>query len=318
MGAEQTISKCAVLLTVYNGRQYLEEQMKSILNQTDVQVTVFASSDISNDGSEALLDKLAAIDERIVILPHGMKFGGAARNFFRLIRDVDLSRFDYISFADQDDIWHVDKLIKAVTILKKSDHDGYSSNVMAFWPNGKRKLIHKAQPQSQWDFIFEAAGPGCTYVMSRKLMQAIKQCMQENWEALQSVSLHDWFCYAFARANGYKWHIDAEPSMLYRQHGKNQVGVNFGLKAYIYRLKKMTNGWWLSQANLIASLIGMRENPFVKSWTRLGRLDLLRLAGKAFQCRRNVQEKFVFLLMCLILAITGQQEKINNLNTNRY
>lgn len=308
MSPDHGVPNCAVLLTVYNGVLYLEEQLVSILNQTDVEVTVFVSADVSTDGSEALLDKLALENSRIVLLPHGIKFGGAARNFFRLIRDVDLTGFDYVAFADQDDIWHQNKLSRAVSLLQASAYDGYSSNVTAFWPDGRRKLIHKAQPQTRWDFIFEAAGPGCTYVMSGALMGAIKKGMMKHWDALQSVSLHDWFCYAFARANGYQWYIDPEPSMLYRQHDKNQVGVNFGFKAYLHRLKKMNNGWWLSQANLIAHLVGLGDDPFVKSWYRLGRPQLLRLAANAFRCRRNFKEKLVFLSACLAFAVIGQRK----------
>lgn len=46
---------------------------------------------------------------------------------------------------------------------------GYSSNVTAFWPANKRKLVSKAQPQRTSDFMFEAAGPGCTYLLQGSL-----------------------------------------------------------------------------------------------------------------------------------------------------
>ena len=97
--------KIAVCLAAFNGTHWLTEQLDSILAQTGVAVTVFVSVDVSNDGTEDWVDVRAQADSRIVVLPHGENFGGAARNFFRILREVDLSKFDYVSFADQDDIW---------------------------------------------------------------------------------------------------------------------------------------------------------------------------------------------------------------------
>src|SRR5690606_1482765 len=130
--------------------------------------------------------------------------------------------------SDQDDIWFEDKLARAIGILRRSGSVAYSSNVIAFWPSGRRMLIKKSQPQKKWDFLFEAAGPGCTYVMQADFCTALQQCVCVQWDSVQTVFLHDWFTYAFARANGYQWIIDDKPSMLYRQHADNQVGVNEG------------------------------------------------------------------------------------------
>jgi len=299
------LPKCAVLLAVYNGMHYLREQVETILNQQDVSVTLFVSVDLSTDGSLDWFFDLSELDTRVIVLPYGEKFGGAARNFFRLIRDVDFKSFDYVAFADQDDHWYLDKLSRAIHIMSTSGYDAYSGNVIAFWADGKRLLINKAQPQRRWDYIFEAAGPGCTYVMSVNLINAIKTHMMKVWDLLQEVSLHDWFCYAFARANGFKWYIDDQPSMLYRQHANNQVGVNLGLKAYANRFKKIKNGWWLTQALLIAELVGVSQSRFIQSWLRLRRSDLFRLSLQAFQCRRRLQEQIFFFFVCLLLCFTG-------------
>jgi len=96
--------KVAILLAIFNGVQYLQEQLESILNQEHVAVEVFVSVDASSDGSEQWIEEKALSDVRIHILSHGQRFGGAAPNFFRLIREIDFSSFDYVSLADQDDI----------------------------------------------------------------------------------------------------------------------------------------------------------------------------------------------------------------------
>jgi rhamnosyltransferase len=299
--------KVAVCLAAFNGLRWIEEQLDSILAQSLIDVTVFISVDRSSDGTEQWVDRRALEDPRIVVLPHGERFGGAGRNFFRLLRDVDFSGFDYVSFADQDDYWFETKLARADEVLQRTGADAYSSNVIAFWPSGRRLLIDKSQPQKRWDFLFEAAGPGCTYVMKVVFVQALQSRLQEEWARVQQVSLHDWFAYAFARANGYRWVIDDQPGMLYRQHGGNQVGVNDGWQALLRRARKIWDGWWLGQAVLIAQLAGMEDDSFVQSWRFPSRLSALRLAFHARECRRRPREQMLFALSCLTLVIAGSR-----------
>jgi rhamnosyltransferase len=299
--------KIAVLLAAYNGRCWLQPQVDSILSQKGVDVTVFASVDSSTDGTECWFDQLASQDSRVIALPHGQRFGGAAPNFFRLIRDVDLEPFDYVSFTDQDDIWHLDKLKRATEHLVSREVDAYSSSVTAFWPSGKETLVRKSQPQRKWDYLFEAAGPGCTYVIKKTLMLEIKDCVCANWERVQEVHLHDWFCYAYARAQGYHWYIDPQPGMLYRQHEENQIGVNNGLKAFIYRFKEIVSGGAIEQSALIAKLVGDGNSGFVKMWSNFKRGGFLRLSLSFNECRRKKQDRLLFLCACLFMAAFGKR-----------
>ena len=90
----------AVCLTSFNGVPWLSEQIDSIHSQSGVALTVFISVDVSSDGTEKWIDQSAGRDSRIKVLPHGQHFGGAAPNFFRLLHDINLSEFDYVSFSD--------------------------------------------------------------------------------------------------------------------------------------------------------------------------------------------------------------------------
>ncbi|MGE1094165.1 glycosyltransferase [Pseudomonas zeae] len=299
----------AVLLAAYNGMRWIEEQIASILSQSAVDVTVYISVDPSTDGTEAWCASFFAERSDVVLLPAVGNFGGAARNFFRLIRDVDFEGYDFIAFSDQDDIWHSDKLERATRTLLTREFDAYSSNVTAFWPDGKTHLLDKAQPQVAWDFLFEAAGPGCTYVLSKRLADSLKDSMLANWQRLQEVSLHDWYCYAFARSHQFKWFIDPVPSMLYRQHDSNQVGANTGLAPLISRYKTIHGGWWFAQVRLIASLVGQSREPFVDTWLELGRRQLLTLSFNAWICRRRFRDKVFFFFICCATAVVGKRTK---------
>ncbi|MEQ7919210.1 glycosyltransferase [Xanthomonas sp. WHRI 1810A] len=297
-----------VLLAAYNGMKWIAEQVESILSQRNVSVTLLISVDTSTDGTEQWVADLAARDPRVIALPFGEKFGGAARNFFRLIKDAPLSDFDYFALADQDDVWNGDKFTRAVDVINAQRVDGYSSNVNAFWPDGTQRIITKSQPQVSYDFLFEAAGPGCTYVFTRTLFTALQENVVSRFGELQAVTLHDWYFYAFSRANGYRWHIDDVPGMQYRQHSNNQVGVNRGVKAFKARLAQVFDGWYLNQAARIAQLVGMSDQPFVRDWINLGRVQLVRLALNSARCRRRPRDKFVFAGLCLVLALVKHKK----------
>jgi len=303
----QPLPKIAVCLAAFNGGEWLREQLDSILVQKNVVVTVFVSVDQSNDGTELWVNEFSKIDKRVIQLPQGFRFGGAAANFFRLLNDVDFAAFDYVSLADQDDIWYPDKLWRAVMLLSESGFDCYSSNVLAFWEDGTERLIDKAQSQREWDFLFEAAGPGCTYVFKRVVVENIKKLLVSHPSEVTKVGLHDWFIYAFARTAGYRWLIDPLPSMAYRQHSANQVGVNAGWKAYRVRAAKIFSGWGISQARLIARLLEVDNESFCLPWRQHGRLGMLWLAMNAYRVRRKFSDRFIFAMVCLLLALLGDR-----------
>ena len=140
-------------MAAFNGRPWLNEQIDSILVQSDVDVTLFISVDRSTDGTEELVDNRANADSRIRLLTHGEHFGGAAKNFFRLLRELDFTGFDYVGFADQDDVWFSDKLATAAAVLRQTRFNSYSSDVIAVWPSGEKRLIRKSPASEGGRFL---------------------------------------------------------------------------------------------------------------------------------------------------------------------
>lgn len=265
----------AVLLAAYNGTDFIEQQLESILQQKLVEVTIFISVDISTDGTYDWCCRYSQYKDNIHLLSYGERFGAAAPNFFRLIKEVDFTRFDYVALADQDDIWLDDKLIRACKCIKKQSVQAYSSDVVAFWGNGREALIVKSQAQRKYDYLFEAAGPGCTYVMSIQPLLKFKEVLLSN-VSLEQVALHDWLIYAFFRSSSYKWFIDSQYTMRYRQHADNQVGSNNGMEAALKRFRLIYNGWYKEQVEIIIRLIGGNESFFTSKWFVLRNISHLR------------------------------------------
>jgi rhamnosyltransferase len=295
--------RIAVCLAAYNGAQFLVEQFDSILEQTGVDLKLFVSVDRSTDGTESRLAQWAITEPRLTLLPFGHRFGGAAPNFYRLLRDIDLTGFDYLSFADQDDVWHPDKLRHAHHVMTTHGAAGYSSNFTAFWPSGKERRINKAWPQREWDFLFESAGPGCTYVLDHRLACALQDLVRGADEQLLRIDYHDWLAYAFARTHGWRWVIDDWSSMKYRQHANNQIGVNTGWHSFRLRARKVLAGYGFEQSKLIAEVVGASSLSVVQKGLRGGRLGCLWLALQARHCRRKRLDQVLFFISCLLLAL---------------
>jgi len=293
----------AVLLAAFNGTAWIKEQIDSILDQQEVDITLFISVDQSNDGTEALVDQLAASDSRIKVLPHVQHFGSAGANFYRLIKEVDFSKYLYAALSDQDDIWNIDRLKNAISSLEKNHAEGYSSNVTALWPDGRKRFLDRSQAQKDWDFLFEAAGPGCTYVFKRSLAIDFQSFIKSNWESVQEIQMHDWLLYAFSRAKKRCWFIDKKSSLMYRQHANNQFGASAGISAFLARVRRVLNGWGLTQSLAIAKAVGLSKDPFILSWSKKSRYSYLRLSTHCLKCRRKGKDQFLFFSACLGLAI---------------
>ncbi|WP_425642644.1 glycosyltransferase [Marinomonas gallaica] len=291
------LPKVAVLLAAYQGIRWIAEQVDSILSQRNVSVTLFISVDACpensvDDGTLAWCQNLASIRKNVHLLPYGERFGGAGANFFRLLKDVNFSAFDAISLADQDDVWLPTKLEYACECIRDGLCQVYSSNVTAFWPDGHQQLIKKSYPQRRYDHFFEAAGPGCTYVLDQSVAQSLQIFLCEQREYLSKVALHDWLIYAYCRQQGVAWYIDDQSTMHYRQHAGNQVGVNQGITAYKKRLKQVASKYYRGQVELISRLVAPELMPKLQSfWFRL---------TNVLQCRRRSRDRFALLVMFLL------------------
>jgi rhamnosyltransferase len=298
-GQSSMSNTVAVLMATYNGLTWLPEQVESILGQEEVHVRLFVSDDLSTDGTWEWLQEVEAREDRVTLLPQTIKFGGAAKNFFRLVRDVDFSGYDYVSLADQDDIWLPDKLSEAIKRMRCGKFAAYSGNVTAFWPDGRQQIILKSQPQRKYDFLFEAAGPGCTYVLRIHEAKNFKEFLVGNWQAANQVALHDWLIYSWFRANNLQWYIDGSSKMLYRQHASNQIGANHGLLAIINRMKLLHSGWYRREIGKIANLIGsyLPELPIkALSHGEIPRRFLIRHANNV---RRRLRDRLFFF--CIVM-----------------
>jgi rhamnosyltransferase len=129
---------------------------------------------------------------------------------------------------------------------------------------------------------------------------------------LYGIDFHDWLIYAYARHKGFKWVIDPLPSLKYRQHDSNQLGVNAGWRAFWLRVNKVLSGYGFAQSRLIARLIGASSIPTVQKGLLNGWIGYLWLSLRCRQCRRRGFDQVMFFISCLVLTIIYPFKLISN------
>ena len=108
-----------ILMSTYNGEEYLTEQLDSLLSQTIMEkegweMKILIRDDGSKDRTCDILQDYAKKDSRIRYVACANE--GVIHSFFELI-DLSEKDADYLAFCDQDDVWMPEKLERAVTKL---------------------------------------------------------------------------------------------------------------------------------------------------------------------------------------------------------
>lgn len=257
--------KVAILLATYNGEKYLEEQLRSILNQKDVEIYIFISDDGSTDTTLKIIRKYADQYPNIII-SNEQRVGGPGKNFYTLIKTINANDYDYVVLADQDDLWPEYRISRGIDQLKFHQADAYSSDVIAVDEQGQiKKIIKKSRPQKKFDYIFETPGPGCSFIFNRHFCQFLQTQLNEK---ILNFPYHDWLIYALARQNKFKWIIDDAPNLFYRQHEHNFMGANFGLRSRLKRLNRILFGEYYKELIQLYSILNptRRSLNFLKVW----------------------------------------------------
>ena len=215
----KTRSKIQVLISTYNGEKYLKELIDSVLNQDIKQLILIIRDDGSNDNTLKILSRYSS-KKHIKIFSE--KNIGIIQSFFKLLK-LSSSDSDYYAFCDQDDIWMIEKLSRAINKLNKFPEEiplMYCSRTILV--NDKLNIIKYSKipqkPPSFSNALVENIATGCTIVINNSARKLILK------QIPLSALMHDWWIYLTVSAFG-KVIYDIEPRILYRQHFSNIIGV---------------------------------------------------------------------------------------------
>lgn len=206
-----------VLMSTYNGEKYLLEQISTIFQQRNVRVHLVIRDDGSSDNTvneiESYINQGADIE-----LIRGENLG-PSESFLEII--YTKREYDYFALADQDDIWHEDKLSTAVEKLENNKNVPalYYSSVTLVDSNGNKMPVQvSTQKVTPENGVFSFYATGCTIVYNKKMAEFIMKYRPKN------IYMHDaWLlsvaCYCAKTIFDGQSHID------YRQHEANVVGM---------------------------------------------------------------------------------------------
>ena len=216
-----------VMLSSYNGEKYIEQQIRSILAQRDVDVYLRIRDDGSVDDTKSIIKQLFAEFPGRIELIEGENIGLNA-SFFALIGTAE--GFDYYAISDQDDYWLPEKAEKSLEKLNQQnadlvfgDLDVVDKSLETIYPSFNdymllTRKINKYIDSYKVNYLYNCV-TGCTVLAKKETVKKIlplptnsKYLIHDHWIGLM-VSLNGKLAYM------------PEKYIKYRQHGNNQVGT---------------------------------------------------------------------------------------------
>lgn len=224
-----------VLLATHNGDRWLPELLDSISTQTLPPDRLNILDDCSTDGTWELVRGAKLLDIEIILNQHSTNQGIVA-TFGELL---SMAGTEYFALCDQDDVWQPDKLEKSVSLLESSGADLVYTDLKVV-----DKDLHEVAP-SMWrlssiapvtgralvPLLLKNSVTGCTAVGRTSMLK----------KALPfpaGIPMHDrWLGLVAAAGNGVA--VLREATVLYRQHGDNEIGAaRFGYRGLRSRLDR--------------------------------------------------------------------------------
>ena len=225
--------RVAILMSTFNGAQFVGEQVASILLQLPADGILIVRDDGSTDDTVACIE---AFDDLRIHITRGQNLG-FAHSFLTLLARAPEDA-EMVMFSDQDDVWLSGKIEKAWRQLLPyeglpalycsaqtlTDEALVPLEVTRRWPRGPS--FHGA--------LAENIVTGCTAALNRAATTLLKRAGVD-----PGIRFHDWWAYLVVTAFG-KVVVDDEATLLYRQHGSNVIGHGIG--------------WWGRQMQMLVFL----------------------------------------------------------------
>ncbi|MCW2665409.1 MAG: spsA, partial [Frankiales bacterium] len=209
-----------VLLPVFDGERHLAELVDSLGRQEHRPTSLLVRDDGSSDrGLDVLREAAARCNLPLRLLPPGPRLG-PFRSFLQLLAEADPD-VDLVAFADQDDVWLPDKLARAVRALDGVPSPACYGSSVQVTDARLRPLSRTAGPPGGPSFLHalvEAIAPVSTVVLPQATRRLLLQRLPD------AHVYPDLWCYQVCVALG-RFLYDPEPSLLYRQHDSNALGL---------------------------------------------------------------------------------------------
>lgn len=292
-----------VLLAVFNGERFIEEQVASILNQSYSDIHLVIRDNASCDNTVKILKRLQEEHPEKITVLFSETNDGVIGNFARL---AEYATAPYVMFSDADDVWNKDKI--ALSFEKMQDLENIYGKEMPLLVHSDLKVVDKELQEIHPSFwSYSRINPENT-TLSRQLVQnVVTGCTTLINRSLLKISLpfpdhiimHDWWLGLVAIVLG-KVSLLPTPTMLYRQHGGNDTGAKrYGLFSLIQRFRNAKEKEKIIHNNAKKYLQALALKSRFQNELSLKDLkiieDFLRLPRSSFLKKRYLMYKHGFL-----------------------
>lgn len=227
-------SKVIIMMSAYNGQEYIAEQIHSIMSQEGCDVRLMVRDDGSTDQTVAILRQLQERYPHRISVATGQNIG-YRKSFLRILKKAPAA--DYYGFADQDDVWMSDKCQKAIEKIKRegtADCILYASSVVLTDehgnPFGENDIT--TSPNNVGSYFARHRMPGCGMLFTRALKEKAVSFLET--AKFQALTDHDLVIGAIAYAYGQVIRDD----MAYIYHRRSAASVTGGGKGLLDRIKR--------------------------------------------------------------------------------
>jgi glycosyltransferase involved in cell wall biosynthesis len=301
-GIEDRLPKTVVLLSSFNGEKYITEQLHSILAQLPPDGSILIRDDGSSDKT---VEKITAISDPRIFIIKGKNVGFSC-SFFELMR-LAPNDAQMIMLSDQDDFWLPNKIKRAWAWLKTQENRPalYSSRLMLVNENLQEleASILWPRPPSFENALTENIVTGCTATLNRKALELVIQCKNP-----LKIYFHDWWLYLVISAFG-KVKFDSEPTILYRQHNDNVIGMGAGFRRYINILKFLSKQSWTAImyeqiavfVETYGNLLTLEQRVIIKKYLHPSTtFSRIRLFSSSHRFRQFPTGEIALRLLCIL------------------
>tara|TARA_B100002052_G_C15869609_1_gene594013 strand:+ start:295 stop:1041 length:747 start_codon:yes stop_codon:yes gene_type:complete len=163
------MSLVSVIMPYYSKRSYVENSLKSVLNQSYKNLEVILINDDENLETKKFLQRISEKDIRIRLINNVKNLGaGKSRN-----KAIDVSNGEYIAFCDCDDLWKNTKLEKQLTFMKNSNLD-FSFTAYEIINEKEDKVgYRKAKKIIEFENLLKSCDIGLsTVIIKKKLLES--------------------------------------------------------------------------------------------------------------------------------------------------
>lgn len=216
--------KISIALATYNGEKYIEEQLKSIYNQTIKPDEIIISDDNSNDKTINIINETKRTTNiKHVVIENNIRTGYSL-NFNRALQSVN---GDVIFLCDQDDFWFENKIEYVLNQFKENTNIWVVMNNAMFTDESLNQLgTTKLDEHKRYDRKLNGYHIGCCAAVRKELLD---YCLPIPSNKVG----HDNWIISIAEGLG-KRKIINSVLQYYRRHGNNQSNTfHNGIKVSI-------------------------------------------------------------------------------------